>query len=73
MDNLDRAVHQIAKGCLVYVVDAQTGDLLPMTQDEYWLAQRRKSAVLIPHIDPNVACTCSTIIKAALRRWELSS
>jgi hypothetical protein len=72
MRNLDQVLQKIANGCLLYVVNTQTGELLPMNQNEYQLAQRRQHC-LIPHTDPTLANLRSLLIRAGLRRWELAS
>ena len=72
MTNLEQTVQRIANGCLVYAVDIQTGELLPMTQDEFAHARKRKFD-WVPYTDPTMAVVHSTLIQAALRRWEMAS
>lgn len=72
MNNLESAIQRIASGCLVYAVNTQTGELLPMTQDEYMHA-RIKQYDWIAYTDLRLALVHSTIVCTALRRWELVS
>ena len=67
--NFDQICGKLSTGCLLYVVNARTGELRPMTQDEYLFNQRREHC-LIPHVDVNAANARSLIILAAIRRWE---
>ena len=72
MTNLDSTLQKIANNCLLFAVDAQTGEILPMTQDEFMRAGKQRWN-WIPYTDPRIAMVHSTLVRAALRRWEMAS
>ena len=61
-DGLDRFILKIAGGCLLYTVDADTGERRVLTQEEY-LAEHDSHPRLIPHTDPHLAAARSAIIQ----------
>jgi hypothetical protein len=61
MSNLESTVRLLATNCLLYVVNANTGELI------------RYQEGLVPYTNPGLADARSATIKASLRRWKVAS
>jgi hypothetical protein len=72
VDNLDRAILRLARGCLIYAVDVNTGEIVPFTQKEF-LARESGDRQYIPHTDARLANARSAAIKAGHYKKEMAS